>query len=310
MIASPVRVAAATTAIAALLAACSPPAEEPAPAPMPEATPAPTTTDIRAVSYACESGRTVAVRYPDAQSAVLTYGGREVTLKTATSASGARYAGEGLEWWTANRDGQETATLRRLGPNQDVGVAVLERCARPASSPNQPLPGPGTPTPAPGGVLPVSTPCKGGQLRLTNEGGDAGMGNRVAVLGIQNTGAQPCSLTGYPTVTLLDSKGQALSVRADQNPGNYFRGNTAPTPVELRPQTRAYFDLAWNVVPHEGQGETTCPSAARIRMTVPGDAAAVTLAQTFTPCGGRVRVSPFRPVEADTPPTAGTTTAL
>ena len=75
MIASPVRVAAATTAIAALLAACSPPAEEPAPAPMPETIPAPTTTDIRAVSYACESGRTVAVRYPDAQSAVLTYDG-------------------------------------------------------------------------------------------------------------------------------------------------------------------------------------------------------------------------------------------
>lgn len=304
MIASPVRAAAATTGIAALLAACSPPAEEAAPAPPQDVTGVPATTDSQAVSYACESGRTVAVRYPDAQSAVLTYDGRAVTLKTATSASGARYAGEGLEWWTANRDGQETATLRRLGPNQDVGVAVLERCARPASFPAQPLPGPGTPTPAPGGVMPVSAPCKGGQLRLTNEGGDAGMGNRVAVLGIQNTGAQPCSLTGYPTVTLLDSKGQALAVRADQNPGNYFHSNTAPAPVELRPQTRAYFDLAWNVVPHEGQGETTCPSTARVRLTVPGDVAPVSLAQTFTPCGGRVRVSPFRPVEADTPPSA------
>ncbi|RZJ19675.1 MAG: DUF4232 domain-containing protein [Brevundimonas sp.] len=304
MIASPVRAAAATMAIAALMAACSPPADEPVPAPEPYVTPVPTTADSQAVSYACESGRTVAVRYPDARSAVLTYDGRAVTLKTATSASGARYAGEGLEWWTANRDGQETATLRRLGPNQDVGVAVLERCARPASSPAQPLPGPGTPTPAPGSVMPVSAPCKGGQLRLTNEGGDAGMGNRVAVLGIQNTGAQPCSLTGYPTVTLLDSKGQALAVRADQNPGNYFHSNTAPEPVELRPQTRAYFDLAWNVVPHEGQGETICPSTARVRLTVPGDAAPVSLAQTFTPCGGRVRVSPFRPVEADTPPSA------
>ena len=37
------------------------------------------------------------------------------------------------------------------------------------------------------------------------------------------------------------------------------------------------------------------------RMIAPGDTSPVTLEQTFTPCGGRIRVSPFRPVAEPTP---------
>lgn len=287
---------AALSSLAMVLGACSPPAEEPAPAPAPA--PAPVPAPLDAVAYACESGRTVSVRYPDAETATLTYEGRTLTLKSTAAApaaeTGARYAGEGLEWWTAVRDGQETAALRRAGPNAQVGAVVLERCARPAA-------GSGGTTP---GTQPVLAPCKGDQLRLTSAGGDAGAGNRVAVLGVQNTGAQPCGLTGYPTVTLLDGQGKALGVRAEQNPGGYFRNGEPPSPVELRPQGRAYFDLAWSVIPHEGEGETTCPSASRIRITAPGDTTALTLTQPFTPCGGRVRVSPFRPTESDVAPPA------
>lgn len=284
---------AALSSLAVVLAACSPPAEEAAPVPTP--TPAPTApAPLDAVAYACESGRTVSVRYPDADTATLAYEGRTLTLKRTPAASGARYAGEGLEWWTAVRDGQETAALRRAGPNDQVGAVVLERCARPAAGSGGTAPG----------TQPVLAPCKGDQLRLTSAGGDAGAGNRVAVLAVQNTGAQPCGLTGYPTVTLLDGQGKTLSVRAEQNPGSYFRNGQPPSPVELRPQGRAWFDLAWSIVPHEGEGETTCPSATRIRITAPGDTTAMTLTQPFTPCGGRVRVSPFRPTESDVAPPA------
>jgi len=289
-----------TVAIIALtlVSACSQPAEQPAepvqPAPV---APAPTTP---AVGYACESGQTISVQYPDAATASIAYGGQTYAVRTAPAASGARYAGSGVEWWTAPRDGQETATLSRLGPNQDVGVAVLERCSRPikgATTPTGPAP---LPTPAPGGVLPAAAPCRSAQLQLSPEGGDAGMGNRVSILGVQNIGPQACSITGYPTVSLLDARGRALTtIRAEQSPGNYFRNGAAPTPVNLAPGAKAYFDLAWNIVPNEGQGETTCPGAATVRVAAPGDTALVSLAQTFTPCGGRVRVGPLRPTADD-----------
>lgn len=280
------------------------PAQPTAPAP-PQTPPAPT------VSYACESGATVQAQYPDSATAQLAYKGQTYALRTTQAASGARYIGSGVEWWTATRDGQESATLSRLGPNEDVGAAVLERCSRPAGgmaggvmTPGpQPTPGQ-TPTPAPGGVLPASAPCKGPQLKLAAESGDAGAGNRVRNFSLQNVGAQACSLTGYPGVTLQDARGRNLTaIRADQSPGSYFRQGEAPRPVELAPQAKAYFEVAWTVVPDETMGEKTCPSAATIRATAPGDTAVVSLPFAFQPCGGKIRVSPIR---AEAEPQAAT----
>lgn len=251
---------------------------------------APISQPAAEVGYACESGKTIAVTYPDTETARLSYDGRDYVLTSAVSASGARYAGQGLEWWTASRNGQESATLNRLGPNDQAGGAVIERCSRPVASlatapvrPNQPASN--------------LAPCTGADLKLSVEGGDAGMGHRVTTLALQNVGAQACQLTGYPVVTLADARGRALTtVKAVQEPGNYFRQGSAPTAVPLKPQSKAFFDLAWNVVPLEAEGETTCPEAKTVRLTAPGDSALVSLPLALTPCGRQVRVGPFRPV--------------
>lgn len=291
------RTAVAALSIVALSAACTREEAEPTPAPA-EPSPAPAARSASTISYACESGQSVAVAYPDASSAQVTWGGRTYTLRSAQAASGARYAGSGLEWWTATRGGIESGTLSRLGSDQNTGGSTLERCSRPAPSPTTPGPVPG-PTPD---VVPAAAPCKGPQLKLSNDAGDAGMGHRRAILALQNVGTAACSLTGYPAVTLLDARGQALtSVRANPRPGSYFRAGQAPTPVTLRPRDKAFLDLAWTVIPDESEGETTCPTATRIRLTAPDDTSPVTLAQTFTPCGGDVEVSPFRPVAEPEP---------
>lgn len=146
----------------------------------------------------------------------------------------------------------------------------------------------------------LAAACRSRQLRLSAEGGDAGAGNRVAVLAAHNVGAQPCSLNGYPTVTLLDGEGRSLTeIRAEQQPGNYFGGATEPTPVTIAPQAKAYFDIAWSVVPNEAIGEQACPDAATVRVAVPGDPSVVTLEQAFAPCGERIRVRPFRATASD-----------
>lgn len=291
------RTAFAALSIVSLSAACTQEAETP-PEPV-EPSPAPSAPAAPPISYACESGQSVTVAYPDTATAQLTYRGQAYTLRTVQSASGARYTGSNLEWSTVTRDGQESATLSRLGPNDDVGVAVLERCSRPSSGvvPTGPV-APATP----GGVQPASAPCRGPQLKLSPAGGDAGAGHRVSILGVQNLGAQPCSLTGYPTVALQDAQGRPLAaVRTEQALGGYSRSDQASTPVELPPQGRAFFDLAWSAIPNEGRGERTCATAARIRMTAPGDTSPVTLSQSFSPCGGRIQVSPFRPVAEPAP---------
>jgi membrane-bound inhibitor of C-type lysozyme len=294
---------ACTTVVSVLaltVAACSPESEQP-PAPIPPSA-APAAPAAPPVSYACESGQSITVAYPDTSTATLSYKGQTYALRTTQSASGARYVGSGIEWWTATRDGTESAVLSRLGPNEEVGAAVLERCTRPSSGPVAPGPVP-APQPAPGGVLPAAAPCRGPQLKLSAEGGDAGAGNRVANIGVQNISATACSLTGYPGVVLQDRQGRNLTaIRSEQSLGSYFTQSQPPTPVLLAPQAKAAFELAWNVVPNEAQGQTTCPNVARIRVTAPGDTSAVSMDMAFSPCSSRVRVSPLRPlVPAGTP---------
>lgn len=239
---------------------------------------------VPAIGYACESGETVMVQYPDTATARVSYDGQSYVMRIVPSGSGARYAGSGLEWWTASRNGLESATLSRLGPNDDVGVAVLERCSRPSSNPDLPAPGPG-PSPQPGEAAVV---CRVADLRLSNDGGDAGAGNRANVFGVTNAGAAACSLSGYPVVSLLDAQGRALTaVRTDQTAA-------VATPVTVQPNTKAYFDIAWNVVPNEANGERVCPAVARVSLRIGSDPAALAIPLAFTPCGGRIRVNPFR----------------
>lgn len=285
----------AALSILSLSAACTREAEAPSEPVQPS--PAPATPSATTISYACESGQSVSVAYPDASTAQVTWRGATHVLRSVEAASGARYAGSGLEWWTATRDGVESATLGRLGqPNEQGGATMLERCSRPSAGPT--APGPVTPAPTESGAQPVSAPCRGGQLRLSTAGGDAGAGRRVSVIGIQNTGARACSLTGYPSVAVLDARGRPMTaIRTEQ----HAAGGNVVRAIELAANGRAYFDLSWTVIPHEDKGETVCPSAARIRVTPPGDTVSATLAQAFTPCGGRVEVGPFRAVAEPRP---------
>ena len=55
--------------------------------------------DVR-VTYACESGAEIHASYPSQNEALVEYGGEILRMTSAVSASGARYVGEDLEWWT------------------------------------------------------------------------------------------------------------------------------------------------------------------------------------------------------------------
>jgi hypothetical protein len=275
---------------------------EPA-APPPEPTPAIADAAPVTATYRCDSGATVGAAYPDPESAQVTWRDRIYVLHSAPAASGARYVDEEVQWTIVTRDGVEYGELSRVLPGPGGAADVLERCnRRMEATPSVPAPMPEKTQAAPGGLLPASAPCKGGQLALSSEGGDAGMGHRVAIMGLRNTGTQACSLTGYAAVTVQDRQGRDLTaIRAETVPGSYLRAGQAPAPVNLAPNAKAYFDVAWTVIPHEGQGETVCPSVTRLRATVPGDATPVAFAQALTPCGGRIEISPFRAVAEPTP---------
>lgn len=138
---------AAVAAITALgLAACSKPAE-PAKAPAPAAKAAPVTV------YACDDGRTVRASYPDPDTAVVEVDGKTRDLKIAISASGARYTGDGYQWWTK---GMTQGQLSPLAAGEDIASAPGVNCKAPEAGAAVAPPAPGTPGGLPDDKTPVS----------------------------------------------------------------------------------------------------------------------------------------------------------
>jgi len=116
------------------LAACSQPPTTEAPKPEPK------TVSVPWVHYVCEDGRTVSALYTDSNTAQLKLGGSTHLLKIAVSASGARYTGDALQWWTKG----DEAMLAPLKPGEDIASAAGVNCVPPARAPVEP-PAPGTP---------------------------------------------------------------------------------------------------------------------------------------------------------------------
>jgi membrane-bound inhibitor of C-type lysozyme len=95
----------------------------------------------RAVTvYRCDDGRRVWAAYTGEQ-ATLKIAGRTYHLATAMSASGARYVGDGLQWWTK---GLGEGRLSVLKPGETVAAAPGVECvaavaeAQPPADPKSP----------------------------------------------------------------------------------------------------------------------------------------------------------------------------
>ncbi|WP_227370445.1 MliC family protein [Halomonas sp. M20] len=78
-------------------------------------------------NYACESGETIAVSYPDPDSARMEYQGTTYSMQIAVSGSGARYVGSGLEWWAKGSGPGSHGTLFQHNADDTTGER-LESC--------------------------------------------------------------------------------------------------------------------------------------------------------------------------------------
>ncbi len=81
-----------------------------------------------ATAYGCQSGALIQASYPDTDHARIQYKGQTHTLTIAVSASGARYVGDGIEWWTKGSGPGSTASLLAHLDDGTSG-AVIENCA-------------------------------------------------------------------------------------------------------------------------------------------------------------------------------------
>jgi membrane-bound inhibitor of C-type lysozyme len=87
------------------------------------------TLDQTAADYHCESNETLFVIYDSSGAVNVEYQEKNYLMKVAISASGARYVGEGLEWWvkSSGMSMETEGTLFQHKPDGTTGD-VIERC--------------------------------------------------------------------------------------------------------------------------------------------------------------------------------------
>lgn len=111
--------------------------------------------------------------------------------------------------------------------------------------------------------------CQGDDLSVSrnlDDGNQAGMNHDGSFLVVTNSSLQTCTIKGYLSLQLLDSKHQALHTTTDRGP-TYFAADPGAHIVTLRPGQRASADLAYV---NGGVGPARAVNPTYLQITTPG----------------------------------------
>ena len=110
-----------------------------------------------------------------------------------------------------------------------------------------------------------------------------------SVFSLLNNSDAACTMEGYPGLQLVDADGTDIPTTVVQGGGETPADLTA-SEVTVKPGEKASFFASWITIP--GVGETNCPNAAKVEITPPGAAKAVSLDTSMTVCmQGTITVS-------------------
>jgi hypothetical protein len=120
--------------------------------------------------------------------------------------------------------------------------------------------------------------CSSSNLRISLGNGGAGAGTDFTVIDFTNSGGAPCTLYGFPGVSLTNSSGAQIGAAATRNPSK------ASTLVTLAPGAKASAELG--VANAENYPAATCKPAAAAQLKVfpPNQTQAIEVAFTTTGC--------------------------
>lgn len=115
----------ATIAAAVLVSACASSSHrDPAQASEP-GTPS---SAVNLLTYRCESDALIRATYPTDSVALVRYDGATHEMRVARAASGVRYVGDGLQWWTKGNGPGASGTLSRSTNTDEAGGEIIEEC--------------------------------------------------------------------------------------------------------------------------------------------------------------------------------------
>ena len=120
--------------------------------------------------------------------------------------------------------------------------------------------------------------CSSSNLRISLGNGGAGAGTDFTVIDFTNSGGAPCTLYGYPGVSLTNSSGAQIGAAATRNPSK------ASTLVTLAPGAKA--NAVLGVANAENYPAATCKptTSAQMKVFPPNQTQAIEAAFTTMGC--------------------------
>ena len=144
------------------------------------------------------------------------------------------------------------------------------------------------------------TTCQGSDFSGAFNQGQGAAGTIYASITLTMKSGAPCTIDGWPQLTLQDKSGAVLALNEVRLPASGLgivfpdtRANQPPSLLHLQQGSTTTFSLGYNDVQ---VGNTACVNAVTIsvQFKANGSAIAVTPAYPIQPCAnGRVWVSPF-----------------
>ena len=144
------------------------------------------------------------------------------------------------------------------------------------------------PTPSPSNATVLV--CQATAMTASQGQSDSAAGHIVYAFVLTNTGAQPCTLDGYPAVQLVAANGSLSTTQSNGNDG-VTSVSTTPELVTIAAGGSASFVLQYSDVP---TGIEACPAATQLQIVLPGGGGTVPASADIDPCGGDLYVSPVR----------------
>ncbi|HUI02337.1 MAG TPA: DUF4232 domain-containing protein [Acidimicrobiales bacterium] len=198
--------------------------------------------------------------------------------------------------WIAGRRRGTAGRAALLGAAALSGALVLAACSSPATSPTT-TGGSSTTarsTSTTGATGPTTTAagvaCAASALAVSVVGSQGAAGTFELTFALRNTSGTPCPMKGFPGAQLLSSTGAQQTTHVVPGTGHTFT-DFAPAQVVLAGGQTAYFNLAYSDVPTDG--ESSCPTAAKIEITPPGASDHALVTQQMQVCAsGTLTVSP------------------
>ena len=139
--------------------------------------------------------------------------------------------------------------------------------------------------------------CTTYQIQIRGHSLGGGMGESEDVVSLENVSSTNCQLDGDPGLQLVAAGGRLLPTKVIvPSDGSLSFPASVPHRVALVPGGVSSFDLDYNLNPANNEPDAVaCPSAATVRVTLPGSDQYGTVTLAMAPCYGVVRVSSLVP---------------